>query len=169
MAARVVPPEARSARLVRDDAARTASPSNVSSPWWLSAAWIGLLAVALAVRLPFVLRVGTTEGGADEWYAVWRAWSVLFERGNPGNFLRPALFYEAGAACFSGLYLVGRASGTFHSAVDLLTSPDVERVRTCAAAACAWLFLDTTKNRARCWCDMKTCGNREKVRRFRSA
>ena len=55
------------------------------------------------------------------------------------------------------------------SAVDLLTSPDVERVRTCAAAACAWLFLDTTKNRARRWCDMKTCGNREKVRRFRSA
>ena len=55
------------------------------------------------------------------------------------------------------------------SAVDLITSPELERVRTCAAAACAWLFLDTTKNRARRWCDMKTCGNREKVRRFRSA
>ena len=53
------------------------------------------------------------------------------------------------------------------SAVDLLVSPDVDRVRTCAATACAWLFLDTTKNRARRWCDMKTCGNREKVRRFR--
>jgi len=56
------------------------------------------------------------------------------------------------------------------SAVDLLTSPsELERVRTCAATACAWLFLDTTKNRARRWCDMKTCGNREKVRRFRSS
>jgi predicted RNA-binding Zn ribbon-like protein len=53
------------------------------------------------------------------------------------------------------------------SAVDLLVSPDVDRVRTCAATTCAWLFLDTTKNRARRWCDMKTCGNREKVRRFR--
>jgi predicted RNA-binding Zn ribbon-like protein len=54
------------------------------------------------------------------------------------------------------------------SAVDLLTSPsELERVRTCAATACAWLFLDTTKNRARRWCDMKVCGNREKVRRFR--
>jgi predicted RNA-binding Zn ribbon-like protein len=53
------------------------------------------------------------------------------------------------------------------SAVDLLTSPDLVRVRTCAAAACAWLFLDTTRNRGRRWCDMKTCGNREKVRRFR--
>lgn len=56
------------------------------------------------------------------------------------------------------------------SAVDLLTSPsEVERVRTCAAVTCAWLFLDTTKNRARRWCDMKVCGNREKVRRFRGA
>ena len=53
------------------------------------------------------------------------------------------------------------------SVVDLLTSPEVARVRTCAAATCAWLFLDTTKNRARRWCDMKVCGNREKVRRFR--
>jgi predicted RNA-binding Zn ribbon-like protein len=55
------------------------------------------------------------------------------------------------------------------SAVDLLVSPDVDRVRTCAATTCAWLFLDTTKNRARRWCDMKTCGNREKVRRFRDS
>ena len=55
------------------------------------------------------------------------------------------------------------------SAVDLLVSPEADRIRTCAATACAWLFLDTTKNRARRWCDMKTCGNREKVRRFRSA
>ena len=55
------------------------------------------------------------------------------------------------------------------SAIDLLTSPDLERVRVCAAEACAWLFLDTTKNRARRWCDMKTCGNREKARRFRGS
>jgi predicted RNA-binding Zn ribbon-like protein len=55
------------------------------------------------------------------------------------------------------------------SAVDLMTSPALERVRRCAAPACAWLFLDTTKNRARRWCDMKICGNREKVRRFRES
>jgi predicted RNA-binding Zn ribbon-like protein len=54
------------------------------------------------------------------------------------------------------------------SAVDLLTSPALDRVRTCAADTCEWLFLDTTKNRTRRWCDMKVCGNREKVRRFRS-
>src|SRR5438093_1265585 len=54
------------------------------------------------------------------------------------------------------------------STVDLLTSPAIDRVRTCAADTCEWLFLDTTKNRTRRWCDMKVCGNREKVRRFRS-
>lgn len=77
--------------------------------------WLGLLAIALAVRLPFVLRVGPNEGGGDEWYAAWRSWCVLFERGNPGNFLHPALFYEAGAALFGALSL------GFHSTADVLT------------------------------------------------
>ncbi len=82
--------------------------------------WVGLLVVALMVRVPFVLQVGPNEGGGDEWYAAWRAWSVLFEGANPGAFFHPALFYEAGAALFSGLYLVGRLTGAFHSSVDLL-------------------------------------------------
>src|SRR5436309_939153 len=40
------------------------------------------------------------------------------------------------------------------SAVELLTSADVTRLRACAADTCEWLFLDTTKNRTRRWCDM---------------
>src|SRR3989449_6479306 len=109
-----------SALLIRDDAVPTPSQSKAPSKWLLPAAWVGLLAISLAVRLPFVLRVGQNEGGGDEWYAAWRSWCVLFERGNPGNFLHPALFYEAGAALFSGLYLVGKLSGAFHSTADLL-------------------------------------------------
>ena len=53
------------------------------------------------------------------------------------------------------------------SAADLLSSPDLDRVRRCAGEACGWLFLDTTRNHSRHWCDMKDCGNRAKVRRFR--
>ena len=98
----------------------TPSRSKLPPKWLLIPAWVGLFAIALAVRLPFVLRVGPNEGGGDEWYAAWRSWCVLFERGNPGSFLHPALFYEAGAALFSGLYLVGRCSGALHSSVDLL-------------------------------------------------
>ncbi len=55
------------------------------------------------------------------------------------------------------------------SAIDLLTSDTLARVRQCADTSCAWLFLDTTRSRTRRWCDMKECGNRNKVRRFRNA
>jgi predicted RNA-binding Zn ribbon-like protein len=51
------------------------------------------------------------------------------------------------------------------AAADLLLSDDIANVRVCASDACAWLFLDTTKNHRRRWCDMKTCGNRVKARR----
>ncbi len=52
------------------------------------------------------------------------------------------------------------------SAVDLLTSPELDRVGECADdRGCGWLFLDMTKNRSRRWCDMKDCGNRAKARR----
>lgn len=51
------------------------------------------------------------------------------------------------------------------SAVELLTSPELLRVGECAGETCGWLYLDTSKNRSRRWCDMKDCGNRAKVRR----
>lgn len=49
---------------------------------------------------------------------------------------------------------------------DLLVSLDLDCVRTCADVECGWVFLDTSRNRARRWCSMKACGNRNKVRRF---
>lgn len=52
------------------------------------------------------------------------------------------------------------------SAVALLTAGPRDRVRTCESDTCQWVFLDTSKNRSRRWCDMKQCGNREKARRF---
>jgi predicted RNA-binding Zn ribbon-like protein len=53
------------------------------------------------------------------------------------------------------------------SAVSLLTSNRLNRVRQCAGESCTWLFLDTSRNGLRRWCDMQACGNRAKVRRFR--
>jgi predicted RNA-binding Zn ribbon-like protein len=49
------------------------------------------------------------------------------------------------------------------AAVELLTSQDLHMARQCAADDCTWLFLDTSKNHSRRWCDMKSCGNRTKV------
>jgi predicted RNA-binding Zn ribbon-like protein len=54
------------------------------------------------------------------------------------------------------------------AAVDLLTSDVLTHVGSCADSTCAWLFLDTTRSRTRKWCDMRSCGNRNKVRRFRT-
>ncbi len=51
------------------------------------------------------------------------------------------------------------------SAAELLTSDELERVKECAGDDCGWLYVDTSKNRSRRWCDMKDCGNRAKVRR----
>jgi len=41
-------------------------------------------------------------------------------------------------------------------------------VRVCASDTCGWLFLDTSKNHTRRWCDMKSCGNRAKARKYYS-
>jgi predicted RNA-binding Zn ribbon-like protein len=54
------------------------------------------------------------------------------------------------------------------SAADLLTSEKLDDVRACAAEDCRWLFLDTSKNHSRVWCDMQTCGNKAKARRHYS-
>jgi len=51
------------------------------------------------------------------------------------------------------------------SAAELLTSRDLTAVRECAGYDCGRLFMDTTKNRSRRWCDMAGCGNRAKGRR----
>lgn len=52
------------------------------------------------------------------------------------------------------------------AASALLTKGPLDRVRQCTADQCGWLFLDTSRNGTRRWCDMRDCGNRAKARRF---
>ena len=52
------------------------------------------------------------------------------------------------------------------SAADLLVSESLTRVKRCTDSYCGWLFLDTSRNRSRRWCDMTDCGNRAKANRF---
>lgn len=54
------------------------------------------------------------------------------------------------------------------SAADFLSGGDLSRLRQCGGENCDKLFFDTSRNGRRAWCDMKTCGNLAKVRRFRS-
>jgi predicted RNA-binding Zn ribbon-like protein len=54
------------------------------------------------------------------------------------------------------------------STARLLISEEMRRLRACEKLDCRWLFLDTSKNHTRRWCDMKICGNRMKARRFKA-
>ena len=51
------------------------------------------------------------------------------------------------------------------STEELLLDPMLDRVRECAGIDCGWIFLDTSRNHSRRWCDMEDCGNRAKARR----
>jgi predicted RNA-binding Zn ribbon-like protein len=50
------------------------------------------------------------------------------------------------------------------SAMLLLASPELDRVKQCPGTTCGWVFLDASRNRSRRWCDSRECGNRERVR-----
>jgi predicted RNA-binding Zn ribbon-like protein len=43
-----------------------------------------------------------------------------------------------------------------------------QRVKACRAQDCRWAFYDSSRNRSGVWCDMAVCGNRTKVRAYRS-
>lgn len=52
-------------------------------------------------------------------------------------------------------------------AVRFLSDSNMPRVRECAADTCDRLFLDTSKNGSRRFCNAATCGTATRVRRFR--
>lgn len=54
------------------------------------------------------------------------------------------------------------------SAAELVATGRCRAVRECASDTCTWMFLDTSKNHSRRWCEMARCGNRDKVHRFRA-
>jgi predicted RNA-binding Zn ribbon-like protein len=54
------------------------------------------------------------------------------------------------------------------SAADALIRDELARVRRCADPRCQRVFYDVTRNGARRWCDMATCGNRAKAARHRA-
>ncbi|WP_274627718.1 CGNR zinc finger domain-containing protein [Arvimicrobium flavum] len=49
------------------------------------------------------------------------------------------------------------------SALSLLAPERLGRIKICGN--CGWLFLDSSRNSSRLWCDMAVCGNRQKARR----
>ena len=67
------------------------------------------------------------------------------------------------ASATAGLSAIAR------DAIDLITGPLGHRIRVCAAADCALLFVDASRPGTRRWCSMQRCGNLTKVRAHRDA
>jgi predicted RNA-binding Zn ribbon-like protein len=55
------------------------------------------------------------------------------------------------------------------SFAETLTMEPRDRVKICPDPLCRWIFYDTTKGKTRVWCNERTCGNRNRVRRARAA
>jgi predicted RNA-binding Zn ribbon-like protein len=53
------------------------------------------------------------------------------------------------------------------SAASLIASDEASRIRVCGGEDCGWMYVDRSRNGLRRWCQMETCGTREKTRRRR--
>ena len=53
------------------------------------------------------------------------------------------------------------------SAASLIASPEASRIRVCGGEDCGWMYVDRSRNGLRRWCQMESCGTREKTRRRR--
>jgi predicted RNA-binding Zn ribbon-like protein len=59
---------------------------------------------------------------------------------------------------------LGELLAVTHAAMD---DESWQRMKACADVTCRWAFFDRSKNRSGHWCDMSTCGNRNKVSAYR--
>jgi predicted RNA-binding Zn ribbon-like protein len=53
-------------------------------------------------------------------------------------------------------------------ALELLTGTEIDRTKACANLDCTRLYVDSSRAANRQWCGMSECGNRAKVRAFRT-
>jgi predicted RNA-binding Zn ribbon-like protein len=53
------------------------------------------------------------------------------------------------------------------SAAALIASEEASRIRVCGGEDCGWMYVDRSRNGLRRWCQMESCGTREKTRRRR--
>jgi predicted RNA-binding Zn ribbon-like protein len=64
--------------------------------------------------------------------------------------------------------VAGALAGLLVPIAEAATDGTWERVKACRADACQWAFYDQSRNRSGRWCDMAVCGNRTKVRAYRT-
>jgi predicted RNA-binding Zn ribbon-like protein len=94
---------------------------------------------------------------------------LLVVNGAAGSPPRPYVDPVAGVRGWvppvTGAQILGAAA---REAVDLIAGAPSGRLRQCGGDNCYLLFLDTSRPGTRRWCSMERCGNRHKVRGYRS-
>jgi len=58
-------------------------------------------------------------------------------------------------------------SSLARDAIELVAGEHAAGLRECSKPDCSLLFVDTSRSGARKWCSMETCGNQDKVQRYR--
>jgi predicted RNA-binding Zn ribbon-like protein len=61
--------------------------------------------------------------------------------------------------------VTGALAHIARESVELVTGPELARVRSCAG--CTLLFIDRSRPGTRRWCSMERCGNRNKTAHYR--
>ena len=102
-----------------------------------------------------VLNLPTNEAWIEPWVVHLKSLGVRFAADGQ---VRTAP--EAGGVAGA----MGRLLAIVAGAQDEGTWP---RLKACLADDCQWAFYDLSRNRSAVWCDMKVCGNRQKVRSYR--
>jgi predicted RNA-binding Zn ribbon-like protein len=54
-------------------------------------------------------------------------------------------------------------------AISIIAGERDGKLALCASPTCQAAFFDTSQSRTRKWCDMNTCGNRQKKARFNAS
>ena len=122
---------------------------------------------AAALRLREALReltLANNERDGD----VGSAWSELERTARAGELA--VHFTSAGAVSVApgASGVAGALSKLLVPVAAGLADGSWARVKACRAATCQWAFYDQSRNRSGVWCDMAVCGNRTKVRAYRS-
>jgi len=81
--------------------------------------------------------------------------------------LAPQLTGDGGVVWVSDCLVEAALATIARDAIDLLTGPLAGRIRECAAADCALLFVDRSRPGQRRWCAGDRCGNRTRTKAYR--
>lgn len=86
-----------------------------------------------------------------------RASAVLTPEGERRWRLGPASFVEDALSVIAA------------DAISIIAGERDGKLALCASPTCRAAFFDTSRSRTRKWCDMNTCGNRQKKARFNAS